>query len=167
MKQKNEIPEPASSVHPLDVMRQAFRSMEICYEDEDGSILSQLTLENLDVQVSCCGEPDDIATVTLLLPVHAEPKACAAAGEFLHRLNFDVKRKFWEFDYNSGEIRLAGYTDTLVGPLTEPLFRELLEALAFTADNAFPSLTSVLAGRMSPESAAAQAEAALDAAWKK
>ncbi|MEI8310878.1 MAG: hypothetical protein WCH98_08990, partial [Verrucomicrobiota bacterium] len=83
------------------------------------------------------------------------------------RLNYAAKRKFWEMDYSDGEIRLVAYTDTITGPLTEGLFRSIFHAVTSTADVTFPYLTSVLSGRMTPEFAADQAEAAIDAFWNK
>ena len=101
------------------------------------------------------------------LPVRAPRKFRAAAGEFLHRLNCDSRRKLWEIDYDDGEIRLSCFTDTLVGPMTENLFRALLNSQVEAADAAFPYLTSVLSGRMSPEFAADQTQAAVQAGWPK
>ncbi|MEI6339845.1 MAG: hypothetical protein WCQ57_14890 [Verrucomicrobiota bacterium] len=71
----------------------------------------------------------------------------AQAGEFLRRLNFNARRKFWEIDHNDGEIRPA-YTDTMVGPLTDGGFCSLLHCLIMRADTVFPYLTSVLSGRI-------------------
>jgi hypothetical protein len=47
----------------------------------------------------------------------AAPEVREKAGEFVNRMNFGAKRKFWEIDCDSGELRLTSYTDTLVGPL--------------------------------------------------
>jgi len=58
---------------------------------------------------------------------------------------------------------MAAYTDTFAGPLAESNFRSLLHFMVMTADVIFPCLTSVLAGRMTPEFAADQAEAAIRA----
>jgi len=90
------------------------------------------------------------------------PQPTAEAPEPL-----DMMRKFWEMDYSDGEIRLVAYTDTITGPLTEGLFRSIFHAVTSTADVTFPYLTSVLSGRMTPEFAADQAEAAIDAFWNK
>lgn len=111
--------------------------------------------------------PDDLAKVIVRLPVRAAKKFRAAAGEFLHRLNCDSRRKLWEIDYDDGEIRLSCFTDTLVGAFTDRLFRALLNSLVEAADAAFPYLTSVLSGRMSPEFAADQAQAAVQVGWSK
>ncbi|MFA6271207.1 MAG: hypothetical protein WC657_08460 [Candidatus Paceibacterota bacterium] len=49
----------------------------------------------------------------LLLPIVADidPKYRHAVGEFLHRLNIHEVRKLWEFDFNTGDVRLTAYTD--------------------------------------------------------
>jgi len=107
-----------------------------------------------------------VARIIVNLPVRATPEFRPQTGEFLHRLNFGSKRKFWEFDYNDEEMRLASYTDTLTGPLTKEFFRAILNSLASATDAAFPYLTGVLTGRMSPEFAADQAEAGIRAAWR-
>jgi hypothetical protein len=122
-------------------------------------------LENLDVRVICWGRANDIASVVVGLPVRATAESRANTGEFLHRLNYHSKRKFWEMDYNDGEIRLTSFTDTVTGPLTEAHFRGILHSMVTTADVVFPYLTSVLSGRMTPDFSADQAQAALRAFW--
>ena len=154
------------SLHPLDVMRQTLTAMEIPFQEDDGRLFIRLGLENVEVQLVAWGYPDDLAKVIVRLPVRAAKKFRAAAGDFLHRLNCNARRKFWDFDPDSGEIRLSCFTDTMVGPLTEPHFRALLNSLVHTADTAFPYLTGVLNGRMPPEFAADQAEAAIRADWE-
>ena len=139
--------------------------MEITFEEDDGTIFTRLNLKNLEVHVISFGETDDLATIIVRLPVRAAPEFRAQAGEFLHRLNFNARRKFWEIDHNDGEIRLAAYTDTMTGPLDVGLFRSLLDCLVMHADTVFPYLTSVLSGRMTPEFAADQAEAATASMW--
>ena len=148
-------------LHPLEVMRNVYQQMEITFQEDNGTISTHLNLVNVAVHVISLGEPDDLASVIVKIPVRAAPKFRAAAGEFLHRLNFGSKRKFWEIDYYDGEIRMACYTDTIAGPLAESTFRSLLHFMVMTADKVFPYLTSVLSGRMTPEFAADQAEAAI------
>lgn len=154
------------TLHPLDVMRQTLASMEIPFQEDDGRLFTRLGLENVEVQVVAWGYPDDLAKVIVRLPVRAAKKHRAAAGDFLHRLNCNARRKYWEMDCDSGEIRLSCFTDTMVGRLTEGLFRALLNSLVHAADTAFPYLTGVLNGRMPPEFAADQAEAAVRIDWK-
>ncbi len=158
---------PTEVTHPLEVMRQAYTDMEITFQEDDDTIFTRLNLENVEVHVISWGEPDDLASIVVRMPVRAAPEFRAAAGEFLHRLNFDSRRKFWELDHDDGEIRLAAYTDTVLGPLTDRIFRSILHCLLMTADTAFPYLTSVLSGRMSPAFADDQAGAALAAMWGK
>jgi len=170
VKQEKDTPESTASeteeqIHPLEVMRQAYRAMEITFQEDEGSIFTRLNLKNLEAHVISWGEPDDLATIIVRLPVRAAPEFRAQAGEFMHRLNFNSKRKLWEIDHDDGEIRLAAYTDTMVGPLTEAGFRSLLHCLVMHADTVFPYLTSVLSGRMTPGFAADQAEAATAAMW--
>ncbi len=150
-------------LHPHDVMRNVYREMEITFQEEDDTIVTRLNLESLEVKVITWGAPDDLAAVIVKLPVRAAPKFRAAAGEFLHRLNYGAPRKFWEIDHNDGEIRMAAYTDTISGPLTESTFRALLNFMLMTANDVFPYLTSVLSGGMTAEFAADQAEAAIRA----
>ncbi len=158
------VPEPP---HPLEVMRQAYRDMEIEFQEDDDAIFTRLNLGNLEVHVISWGEPHDLATIVVRLPVRAAAEFRAAAGEFVNRLNYNSRRKFWEIDHEDGEIRLAAYMDTMSGPMTDKIFRSLLHCLLMTADTVFPYLTSVLAGRMTPEFADDQAEAALVAMWGK
>jgi len=158
---------PAEFASPLEVMRRAYADMEITFQEDDDAIFTRLNLENVEVHVIGWGEPNDLASIVVRLPVRAAPEFRAAAGEFLHRLNFDSRRKFWEIDHDDGEIRLAAYTDTVNGPLTDRIFRSMLHCMLMTANAAFPYLTGVLAGRMSPAFADDQAEAALAAMWDK
>lgn len=125
----------------------------------------RLALENLDVVVTSWGVPGDVATILVRLPIRATEEFRSRTGEFLHRLNYDSKRKFWEFDYNDGEIRLAAYADTTGAPLSDAHFRGLLHCMLRTVDIVFPYLTSVLSGRMGADFAADQADAALHAYW--
>ena len=53
----------------------------------------------------------------------------------------------------------------MTGPLTDGGFRSLLHCLVMHADTVFPYLTSVLSGRMAPDFAADQAEAATASMW--
>lgn len=100
------------------------------------------------------------------LPVRATEDFRAKAGEFLHRLNCNAKRKFWELDYDDGEIILSAYADMLIAPLYEEHFKELLHSMITTADITLPYLTSVICGRMTPSFAADQADAAIQAHWE-
>ncbi len=152
---------------PLDVMRRVYQEAEFHFEEDEGTLTLNLGLKNLDVAVLCWGHPEDVAMLVVRLPIRATKEFRDRTGEFLHRLNYDSKRKFWEIDYNDGEIRLAAYTDTITGHLTEGLFRSLFHAVTSTADVVFPYLTSVLSGRMTPEFAADQADAAIHAHWNK
>lgn len=83
------------------------------------------------------------------------------AGEFFHRLNFETRRKFWEMDYDSGEMRCSCYTDTISAPLTESLFTSMVQALAHMSDRIFPYVMALISGKMTPDFAADQAIAAL------
>jgi hypothetical protein len=153
--------------HPLDVMRAVYQEAEFHYEEEDETLTLTLALKNLDVMVLCWGRANDIAKILVRLPIRATEEFRSRTGEFLHRLNYAAKRKFWEMDYNDGEIRLVAYSDTIIAPLDAGLFRSIFHAVTSTADVVFPYLTSVLSGRMSPDFAADQAEAAIDAFWNK
>jgi len=147
-------------------MRQVLADMEIAFHEEDDRLSFRLGLKTIEVLVTCWGKPDDIVFILIRLPVRAAPGCRAAAGEFLHRLNFNARRKFWEIDYDDGEIRLSAYTDTLLGPLTDRIFRSMILSLLMTADTVFPYLMGVLTGRMQPQFADDQAEAALAAMWQ-
>ena len=152
---------------PLDVMRKVYQDAEFHFDEDDGRLTLRLSLRNMDVTVFSWGYPNDVASIIVRLPIRATEEFRSKVGEFFHRINFSAKRKFWEIDYNDGEIRLAAYTDTIAGPLTEGLFRSIFHALTNTADVVFPYLTSVLSGRMTPEFAADQADAAIAAFWDK
>jgi hypothetical protein len=156
-----------SCPHPLEVIQNAYKSMEIGFEVmEETVVVTHINLENLQVRVVCSGEPDDLAVIGVKLPVRAAPNFRPAVGEFLHRLNFGARRKYWEFDHRDGEIRMTAYIDIMTGPLTDHLFRGLLHSMLMTADEVFPHLTNVLSGSMSPDCAADQAEAAILAMWQ-
>jgi len=161
-------PKPATETpEPLDVMRKVFQEAEFEFEvDDQDRIRLALALKNLDVTVACWGIAGDLACVLVRLPIRATKEFLPKAGEFLHRLNYDAKRKFWEIDYTDGEIRLVTHADTITGPLTEGLFWAVFRTVTSTVDVTFPYLTSVLSGRMTPEFAADQAEAALQAFWE-
>jgi hypothetical protein len=164
-KDTNQSAAAVGQIHPLETMRRVYKEMEITFEEVDERIATRLCLKNLEVRVLSWGEPNALVTVVVQVPVRAAPEFRAKAGEFLHRLNFNAQRKFWEMDYNDGEIRLAGYSDILDGPLTEGHFKGILHCLVMTADIVFPYLTNVLSGSMTPEFAEDQAEAALNA-WR-
>lgn len=155
-----------ASLHPVDVMRETLQAMKIPFQENDGRIYARMALQNVEVQVIAWGYPNDLAKLVVRLPLSAAKDCCAAVGEFLHRLNCNARRKYWEMDYDAGEVRLSCFTDTLVGPLTERHFRALLNSLASAADAVFPYLIVVLNGWMPPEFAADQAEAAVRADWK-
>ena len=161
-------PQPTTEApEPLDVMRKAYQDAEFHFEEDEGTLILRLGLKNLDVIVLRWGCSGDVASIIVRLPVRATEDFRSQTGEFLHRLNYAAKRKFWEIDYSDGEIRLVAYTDTITGPLTGGLFRSIFNAVTSTADVVFPYLTSVLSGRMTPEFSADQAEAALEAFWNK
>jgi len=161
-------PQPTTETpEPLDVMRKVYEDAEFHFEEDEGVLTLRLGLRNLDVIVLCSGQSGDVATLIVRLPIRSTEEFRAETGEFLHRLNYAAKRKFWEMDYNDGEIRLVAYTDIITGPLTEGLFRSIFHTVTSMADVTFPYLTSVLSGRMTPEFAADQAEAALEAFWNK
>ena len=155
-----------ASLHPMDVMREYYTASGITFQEDDSALFTRLNLMNTEVQVICWGEPNDTATVLVRLPLRAAPEVREKAGEFVNRMNFGAKRKFWEIDCDSGELRLTSYTDTLVGPLTAEFFRAILNALLAAADATFPYLTGVLTGRMLPAFAADQAEAGIRTAWQ-
>ncbi len=157
---------PSEIVHPLEVMRGYYSTSGITFQEEDEALFTRINLMNTEVQVICWGEPNDTANVIVRLPLRAAPEVREKAGEFVNRMNFEAKRKFWEIDCDSGELRLTSYADTLVAPLTAAFFRAILDALLAAADAAFPYLTGVLTGRMSPAFAADQAEAGIRTAWQ-
>ena len=165
MKDEKDSQPTAEAPDPLDVMRKVYQDAEFHFEEEEGALSLRLGLKNLDVAVLCWGHAGDFASVIVRLPIRATEEFRARTGEFLHRLNYAAKRKFWEMDYSDGEIRLAACTDTIAGPLTEGLFHTIFHTVTITADVTFPYLTSVMSGRMTPEFAADQAEAAVDAYW--
>ena len=149
----------------MDVMRQVLQAMDIEFQENDGRIHALMLLENMVVQVVAWGFPNDLAKVVVRLPLIVAKDCRAAGGEFLHRLNCNARRKYWEMDYDAGEVLLSCFTDTLVGPLTERHFRAFLNSLTSAANAVFPYLITVLAGEMSPEFAADQAQAAVQADW--
>jgi hypothetical protein len=67
-------------LHPLEVMRNVYQQMEITFHDDDDTIFTCLNLENVEVQVICCGAPDDLASVIVNIPV---PEALHDSGDCL------------------------------------------------------------------------------------
>jgi len=165
--ESNDLPSPADDTeHPLDVIRGVFDELDISYSESDELVISRVVLETFEAELLCLGHPGDIALLILRLPVRATESTRASTGEFLHRLNFGSRRKVWEMDYSDGEIRLSLHTDLFGCALTESAFRSMLRFLSAASQAAFPYLTAVLAGRMTPEFAADQAEAAIGSAMR-
>lgn len=135
----------------LDSMRATLRGMGLPFQEADGTLFSRIAIENLEVHMICWGSTNDLAQVVVRLPLRAASDTRLAVGEFLHRLNFNERRKLWELNCDTGEIRLASFIDTLAAPLIEEHFRVLVESLLASADAAFPHLVSVLTGRMTAE----------------
>lgn len=152
-----------TNVDPLETIRTVLRDIDHGFAEENDMIRFQAVLPSLDVDVFTAGTHGDQARVVVKLPVRARSEVRALVGEFLHRLNFSSPRKLWEMDYDDGEIRLAAYTDTFLAPLSTGLYRAMLSMLLSRTEVVFPYLTSVLSRRMTPEFAADQAEAAIEA----
>jgi hypothetical protein len=147
----------------MEVMRQAYRAMPISFEDDDDEIFTQVSLDNLEVQVTCWADPGAMACISVLLPIQADLELLPEVGELLHRLNHGIKRGTWELDYNDGEIRMVEALDLMLGPLTERIFSALLDELVMVVNSVCPYLISVLSGQMTPKSAADHANAAISA----
>jgi hypothetical protein len=151
----------SSQPHPIAVIRQLLDREEWAFEGDDDSLRFRLSLDTQDVEMVCTGEVGNIVVLCLQSPLRAPKDRRAAVGEFLHRLNYAAVRKVWEMDYDDGEIRLHLFTDVVNAPLSEGLFKAMLNFLCFQADAAFPYLTAVLNGQMIPQFAADQALAAM------
>lgn len=160
---KQDLPDSPSNPppQPIDVMRQTFRDLELKFEEDERQIKSRVILQNVEVLVLSWGALDDVAQLMVHLPIRAAKPVRLKVGEFLHRLNFHAKRKFWEMDFDDGEVRMAVHTDTTIGPLTPQHFGGILHLMLNTADTVFPYITNVLSGAMSAELAADQALAAV------
>lgn len=154
-------------MHPLAVIRETYKTMDASFEEQDGVILARFALADMEVQILAWGEPEDLATVIIRLPLRAAADIRSRTGEFLHRLNFNARRKIWEIDYDDGEIRAAAYTDTFLGTFNEELFRALLQLLVVNVEVVLPYLIEVMGGKMNADFAADQAEAALEAEVRK
>lgn len=135
--------------------------MEYDYDAEDDLISLRVQLETFEASMFLFGENDDMATLMVRLPVRAPESVRPAVGEFLHRLNYAGRRKFWEMDYNDGEIRLRATTDTIDAPLSDMMFQAMSRAVLEIADRTFPYLNAVITRSMKPDFAADQAIAAL------
>jgi len=146
--------------HSTDVVCQFFGKHEFQFDQTDGYLRTGLYGDHVDLDILVITNDVDPVTIVARLPVRATPDFRSAVGEFLHRLNFKAPRKLWEIDHNNGEIRVALYIDTTLGPLTVDVFESLFHLLVVSADAVFPYLTSVLSGRLKPDFAADQAEAA-------
>jgi hypothetical protein len=156
-------PAETAEIEPAEVMRSFFRNAELMVEEHDGRFLTNLELENWGVRVFCWGQPHDLVQIIFLLPIKVPVKMRPKAGEFFHRLNFGARRKFWEMNYNDGEIRCSCHIDTITAPLTESLFASMVQALALMSDRISPYVMAVFSGKMAPDFAADQAIPALSA----
>ena len=87
MKPENDTPESEAAeaaeaeeqIHPLDVMRQAYQAMEITFQEDEGTIFTRLNLKNLEAHVISWGEPDDLTTIVVRLPVRAGDRSLSNA----------------------------------------------------------------------------------------
>ncbi|MCX7869446.1 MAG: YbjN domain-containing protein [Terrimicrobiaceae bacterium] len=138
-------------------------NLEYDYDAEDDIISLRVQLETFEAAMFLFGENDDMATLMVRVPVRVPEAVRPAVGEFLHRLNYAGRRKFWEMDYNDGEVRLRATTDTIDAPLSSMMFQAMSQAVLEIADRTFPYLNAVITRSMKPDFAADQAIAALSA----
>ena len=148
---------------PTDVMRRWLNDCGIRYDydTDDDIIVFKTDIPSTELTVICGGVPGDLAYLIVRFPVRVPEPARQAVGEFLHRLNYASKRKFWEMDFNDGEVRMRGSTDLFSSPLDEGLFESLLRLLLEMASKAFLYLNAVTTQSMKPDFAADQALCAL------
>ncbi len=148
---------------PAAVMCEVFDQAELKYslDEETGVIRLPLRLKNVEINLACWADSDGLATLTIRLPVMAPAESRAGVGEFLHRLNYVGRRKFWEMDYDDGEVRMVANIDTFGSPLQREVFSAVAHALVEIADQSFPYLNAVITRCMKPDFAADQAVAAL------
>lgn len=148
---------------PSAVMREVFDEAELRYsfDEQTGSVRVPLRLRNVEINLICWSDSDGLANLAIRFPVMAPPEARPGVGELLHRLNYVGRRKFWEMDYDDGEIRMVATMDTFGAPLQRDVFSAVAHAIVGIADRTFPYLNAVITRSMKPDFAADQAVAAL------
>lgn len=159
----NESENAEGNWDPIETIRKLLRRAEFEFEEDEGVFSFGLTLLNVECAVIATGVAQDLVIVVAKLPVRAVDEVRPLVGEFLHRLNFSSLRKFWEMDYDDGEIRVATYLDAIMAPVDTKLLGAAIGTVATQVGVAFPYLTSVLSRGMTPDFAADQALAAFEA----
>ena len=110
---------------------------------------------------------DVVVTMLLVLPVIIPPDRRAAAGEFLHRVNYEFRVGSFELDLNAGEVRFRVancFGETL---FTDEMIGRWLHLSATTVDGFFPALMKVVFAQMAPAQAVEQGEGYLRDLLKK
>lgn len=148
---------------PTDVIRRWLDELECKYgyDEEDDLISITINTPNTELTMLCGGTADDYAAVFVRIPVRAPEVTRLAVGEFLHRMNYPLKRQYWGMDFNDGEIRMVATTDLFSCPLDLELFASMMHTLLRTTSKAFPYLNAVITRSMKPDFAADQAHCAL------
>lgn len=155
--------ESKNSGKPTDVMRRWLdeKKWKYDYDEGDDIITFNMITRSTELAVLCGGEADDHAAVIVRIPVRVPELTRQAVGEFLHRLNFPMKRKFWGMDVDDGEVRMTAITDLFICQLDQELFGSMVQTLLEIANLVFPYLNGVITRSMKPDFAADQAICAL------
>lgn len=149
----------------LEVIKLAHREMDLPHREYRGAILAPLALKDFGSELISWVDPQGLCVLVLPVVSDIAPERRQAVGELLHRLDFRETRKLWEFDYNSGDVRLTAYTDVLTITSDTQAYKDLIDLIKTTADVVYPYLTAVLSAKMAPDFAADQANAALAVAF--
>jgi hypothetical protein len=148
---------------PTELIRQmlANAGIEYDYDDESDTVRFGSLTEHAEVTVLARGQAGNSAAFGVRLPIRIPKRARPAAGELLHRINYATYRKFWEIDYDDGEVRLTAVTDLFYCDLREELAGAIMRRLVEAAETVIPYLNAVTCGSMKPDFAADQALTAL------
>ena len=127
-------------------------------------IVVHMTLKHLRMPVSfLTGDEKDFLRIDGLLPVPVPADRRAAVGEFLTRVNWNMKLGRFLMDYSDGELRFRQELDSRDDTVDVNRAEVGLLRCCHMVDAFFPALMGVIFRETPPEEALAQGEKELEA----
>lgn len=127
-------------------------------------IVVHMTLKHLRMPVSfLTGDEKDFLRIDALLPVPVPADRRAAVGEFLTRVNWNMKLGRFVMDYSDGELRFRQELDSRDDTVDVKRAEVGLLRCCHMVDAFFPALMGVIFRETPPEEALAQGEKELEA----
>ena len=127
-------------------------------------IVVHMTLKHLRMPVSfLTGDEKDFLRIDGLLPVPVPADRRAAVGEFLTRVNWNMKLGRFVMDYSDGELRFRQELDSRDDTVDVKRAEVGLLRCCHMVDAFFPALMGVIFRETPPEEALAQGEKELEA----